>query len=234
MSILGCTRNAAHPPDAGDGTPAVCSTAPACEARCDRGDAAACVKAAGLWLEDPTRGRSLTRVMAQYEKGCALNHGGACVGSAGNPDAPPEARAGFLAKAATLLPAECARGAAASCEHLAVLHEGRDAGVEAAEAGTRARALLAKACADAEPAACHRLGSALLTGRLGARAPADGERLLEKACTAGLAGACAELGMAYNFGTVLGQDAAKARRYMQRAGALSAPVAPGLDAGSAK
>ncbi len=214
--------------------PAPCADVAACEGACEAGQARACAEAARLLFEDATKPRDLPHITQQYTRGCQLNDGVACERAAGTTRV-DEDRPALQAKAATLLPGQCERGDWEACELLHAAAQkapSTDGGAADDTFGKRALTLLRGLCAEGSGPACHRLGSALLTGRLGQKEAVEGARLMDRACAVEIAGACAELGMAYNFGKGLTQDIAKAKQYMRRAGALTRQGAPAEDAGT--
>lgn len=246
LLLTACPKKAADPVDAGPlapaepplrrTDPAPCPDIAACEAACDQGQARACAEAARLLFEDNTKPRDLPHITSRYAKACQLNDGVSCDRAAGMTRAEDE-RPALREKATQLLPGQCERGDSEACEllHAAAVADAAppaDGGGPISPPSDRALALLRGQCADGSGPACHRLGSALLTGRLGARSPRDAEKLLDRACAVDIAGACAELGMAYNFGKLLPLDAVKAKHYMRRAGALTRQGAPAVDAGA--
>jgi TPR repeat protein len=209
-----CTCERTRPP-----ANAPCASEPACAGACDAGSGAGCTEAARFALERPDP-EGAARLWA---RACDLGDGRGCMRAAGDLTATEEVRARREALGRSLLPAPCERGDAEACELL--VKAGRD---DAERWRSLATAALRADCARGERGACHRLGSSLLTGRLGQTDLVTGAQLLDGACDAGLAGACAELGLAYRLGRPLPADLARATQLLSRAGELSA----GLDAGT--
>jgi TPR repeat protein len=201
--------------------PRPCAPLSACVAACERGESGTCYEASRLWVDPVDGGRDLPGAQRLAAHACEKGDGRACVRATALPS--PDG-GDFDLAAARLLPGQCQAGDLEACELLTTRSLALDAGVEAAAAGAKARALATKACDAGDPFACARAGSALLSGWLGVEDPREGARLLEKACEAGVAGACIELGIALATGRPgLDPDPARSLRLRSAARELSTP-----------
>ncbi|MDP1823199.1 MAG: hypothetical protein Q8L48_08160 [Archangium sp.] len=204
--------------------PGPCANLAACLQACERGEPRECYEASRLWVDPADGGRDLTGAQRLAGVACEKGDGRGCVRAGALPTADAGQLAEFSRAAGRLLPQQCDAGELEACELLFARLRELDAGVEAATAASRARTLATRACEGGDSFSCARLGSALLSGRLGTEEPGEGARLLDKACEGGVAGACLELGLALVKGRPgLAPDPARAVRLRSAARELSAP-----------
>lgn len=194
----------------------------AATARCDRGEPAGCVEAAGFALVPPRNEQK--RAQELYERACALSrprgsHEGCLelsrmllLGASAGDD---------LARGHELLSALCEAGVGAGCSDDAELYvAGRGVPTDL----VRARALFERGCAAADAPSCRRLGQ---FARFGAGGPIDLARstqLYAQACDADDGDGCALLGEALAAGRGVTADPAGATLRFERACALESAL----------
>jgi TPR repeat protein len=201
-----------------------CEALQTCAAACERGDGAACARAATRAFAGLDGPRDLEAGWAFEARACERGVLPSCarlgsspvVGDAGLSPAVA------LEKAVAGLPACCASDDAQCCEYAHRL--GLDGGF-----GAQARSMLAMECDGGLSASCNRLGVSLFEGDLGVKDVAGASATLERACTLGLAGACATLGYRLMQGRDVERDVPRGQAFLRRAGVLSGAVTP--DAG---
>jgi uncharacterized protein len=175
---------------------------------CGRGNARACIDAAGFSKGDDARERDF------IEKACKAGDAGGCAELAGRyrrgeggPKAPARARSTYE-KA-------CNLGAKAACDQAAEMYRTGDGGPKSE---THARDLMEKGRYD-EERACER-GDGLACFKAAELRKGDDVRqrnLHEKACNAGHAQGCAYLGIKWQYGSGGPKDEAQARALYEKA-----------------